>query len=86
MRTRTSTTARPVSLGQTNVRWETTNALDAGLDFGIRNDRVRGTVDFYSRWTRDLLLNQIIPLQYGVTHIVNNIGRTKNTGATQPIP
>ena len=72
---------RPVSLGQANVRWETTNALDAGLDFGIRNDRVRGSVDVYSRWTRDLLLNQIIPLQYGVTHIVNNIGRTKNTGA-----
>lgn len=72
---------RPVSLGRANVRWETTNALDAGLDFSIRNDRVRGTVDVYSRWTRDLLLNQIIPLQYGVTHIVNNIGRTKNTGA-----
>jgi TonB-linked SusC/RagA family outer membrane protein len=70
----------PVTLGNPNLKWETTTSANFGVDLGLFNDRVRATVDAYSSRTRDLLLRRSISSVHGITTIFQNIGRTANRG------
>jgi len=47
-------TYRP-SVYVANLKWETTAAYNAGLDFGLFNNRISGSIDYYTRNTKDLL-------------------------------
>lgn len=44
-----------VQLGDENLKWETTNQLNLGLDFGFFANRLRGSVDVYEKNVKDLL-------------------------------
>ncbi|POY35103.1 SusC/RagA family TonB-linked outer membrane protein [Solitalea longa] len=46
-----------------DIRWETTNQVNAGLDFGFLNGRITGTIDYFDKTTSDVLLqvNSIAP-------------------------
>ena len=70
----------PVSLGNPNLRWETTSTANLGIDFGLWSNRVQGSVDVYDARTRDLLLDRLISPVHGVTRIAENIGKTRNSG------
>jgi iron complex outermembrane receptor protein len=39
-----------------SIRWETTTQTDIGLDFGMFGDRLNGTIDFFHKVTKDVLL------------------------------
>lgn len=39
-----------------DLKWEETAQLSVGFDFGFMNDRLSGSVDFYHKTTKDLLL------------------------------
>lgn len=64
-----------------DLKWETTTTYNVGLDFGIFNQRLKGSVDWYYRKTDDLL-------NYAPTATMSsyrnqawqNIGSLKNTG------
>jgi TonB-linked SusC/RagA family outer membrane protein len=71
---------RPVTLGTPDLRWETTNAVNVGLDFTIRKGRVQGSIDGYQKNTRDLLLRRSISPTHGLTSLITNVGRTQNRG------
>ena len=64
-----------------NIRWETTETYNIGLDFGFLNDRITGTVEAYYRNTFDLLNNISIPLgsNFG-KEVISNIGTMVNKG------
>ncbi|MGV8947084.1 MAG: SusC/RagA family TonB-linked outer membrane protein [Lutibacter sp.] len=70
----------PVQLGNPDLKWEKTNQVDAGLDFGILNNRITGEVDYYVKKTNDLLLNEPIPATSGYTSITRNVGSLTNKG------
>jgi TonB-linked SusC/RagA family outer membrane protein len=70
----------PVTLGNPDLKWETTTSANVGLDLGLWNDRVRVTADAYSNRTRDLLLRRTISSVHGITTIFQNIGKTANRG------
>lgn len=70
----------PTSLGQDNLGWESTRTLNAGLDFGILNNRITGDINLYRQNTYDLLLNRTISPVHAVTSITQNIGETENNG------
>jgi iron complex outermembrane receptor protein len=38
------------------IKWETTIQTDAGLDFGLFDDRLSGTIDYFHKETKDVLL------------------------------
>ncbi|WP_442589527.1 SusC/RagA family TonB-linked outer membrane protein [Pedobacter sp. AW31-3R] len=64
-----------------NIKWETNETFNLGLDFGFLNNRITGSVDAYRRNTTDLL-NQI-PVAAGsnlATEIYTNVGSMKNSG------
>ena len=70
----------PVTLDNPNLKWETTNSANIGIDFGFIKGRIQGSLDAYDARTRDLLLDrQISPVQ-GINSITQNIGKTRNRG------
>jgi TonB-linked SusC/RagA family outer membrane protein len=70
----------PKTLDNPDLKWETTNSANIGLDFGILKGRVQGTIEYYDAHTHDLLLDrQISPVQ-GISTITQNIGKTSNRG------
>lgn len=70
----------PNTIGNPNLKWETTSGLNAGIDFAVLHDRLSGSIEVYSTHTNDLLLNRKIPAINGYTSIYDNIGETANKG------
>ncbi|MEO1256784.1 MAG: TonB-dependent receptor, partial [Bacteroidota bacterium] len=57
----TVNTVRPNAVDE-GVRWETTNTLNLGVDFGFFEGRLTGSIDAYNKVTSDLLLDIIFPI------------------------
>lgn len=74
------TTTRPNNYN-TELTWEKTTTLNAGLDFGAFNGRFTANLDAYYRKTTDLLATVPIPAgtNFGDTQLAN-IGSLKNYG------
>lgn len=74
------TMARPAAVN-TSLTWETTTTYNIGLDWGIFNQRLTGTVDWYYRKTTDLLNTVYVPAGANFKNTLrSNIGDMKNTG------
>ena len=54
------------NLGNPNLKWETTDNLDAALEFGFFNNKINGEIAVYQKKTRDLLLEVPVNLYNGV--------------------
>ena len=71
---------RPSQLRNDDLKWETTNQFDVGIDFGFLNNRITGEIDYYQKKTNGLLLNVNIPASTGYTTQVKNVGKLENSG------
>jgi hypothetical protein len=69
------------SMGNDNLTWETTKSFNTGIDFGLWNNRINGTVDVYFSTTTDLLMRRNLPTG-GFDNV--NMGETANRGWKQP--
>ncbi len=69
-------------LGNENLKYETTDQLDIGLDAAFFNSRLQITLDFYDKKTNDLFANEEILWLAGVANstIITNFGSMQNTG------
>ncbi|UII75400.1 TonB-dependent receptor [Flagellimonas sp. HMM57] len=74
------TSIAPSNLANPDLRWEETAQFNVGLDFGLFNNRISGTLDYYTKETSDLLLNLPIPLTTGFGFTQENVGDTSNRG------
>ncbi|MCC9018691.1 SusC/RagA family TonB-linked outer membrane protein [Flavobacterium lipolyticum] len=63
-----------------NLTWEKNYNKNFGIDYGLFNNRISGTVDYYIRDTRDLLNNKPVPLTSGFKELISNIGNFRNEG------
>lgn len=70
----------PATLSNENLSWEKTSSYDIGLDFGLYNDRVYGSVEYFKATTSDLLLNVQVPAALGFVQALTNIGEVVNKG------
>lgn len=70
----------PGTLPSPDLRWETSRQLNTGIDFGLFNNRLTGSLEYYRTKTDDLLLSQSLPPTTGYSNIMTNIGSTRNTG------
>jgi hypothetical protein len=68
------------SIGVSNLTWESTNSLDLGLDFGFFNNRINGSLAYYNKYVKGLLLATSLPPSSGIGSIWGNIGDLDNTG------
>lgn len=62
------------------LKWERTEQINIGLDFGMFNGRLGFTLDMYQKNTDDLLLNLPVPTQTGYIQSVVNAGDVRNEG------
>ena len=67
-------------LANPDLKWEETSQINVGLDFGLWNNRLAGSIDLYQKDTKDLLLDILVPQPAPVETQVQNIGEVKNTG------
>lgn len=70
----------PVSLPSEDLKWETTEQWNVGLDLSFFNERLNFTADVYRKTTRDLLLEASLPLVSGYYSATKNIGKVRNDG------
>jgi TonB-linked SusC/RagA family outer membrane protein len=70
----------PTELANNLLRWEKTEELNVGVDFGFINNRIGGTLDLYQRNTHELLMQRNLPYSSGYGSTWQNIGKTRNTG------
>ena len=68
------------SLPNTNLGWEYSETWNFGVDYGMFNGRLSGTIEYYHVLTTDLLQNVSLPPTAGVGSYTANVGKTKNDG------
>ncbi|MCX2739506.1 SusC/RagA family TonB-linked outer membrane protein [Pontibacter anaerobius] len=68
------------NIGAADVTWETTDSYDLGIDFGLVQNRVSGSVVYYHRNVKDLLLQVPLPPSVQPSQIWANIGDMQNKG------
>lgn len=68
------------SMENKNLRWERTESFNIGLDFGLFNGILSGTLEAYSTSTTDVLVNRELPTITGFDRVYANLGRVKNKG------
>ncbi|MBC6607679.1 SusC/RagA family TonB-linked outer membrane protein [Hymenobacter sp. BT188] len=65
----------------TDLKWEETTTYNAGLDYGILDDRISGSIDVYRRETKDLLAVVALPAGSNlINEFARNIGTLENRG------
>lgn len=74
------TGTEPAKMPNPDLKWETTEQFNVGFDFGLFNNRINGTIDYYQKKTKDMLLNLPVPQSTGYESILSNIGRIDNQG------
>jgi hypothetical protein len=62
------------------LSWEKTKGLNIGLDFGLFNNRLTGSLDYFNNKTVDILLNKGLPQSTGLTSQLLNAGKTETNG------
>ncbi len=67
-------------LANPNLKWESTSIANLGIDFGIFNNRINGTVEVYDKQTSDILIGLPLQSATGFGGITSNIGKTQNKG------
>ncbi|MCF3108154.1 TonB-dependent receptor [Niabella sp. CC-SYL272] len=70
----------PSTFPTPGLGWEKTTTTNLGLEFGLLNNRITGTVDLYNSNTTDLLQKRTIPAANGVTWMYFNLGKVNNRG------
>lgn len=64
-----------------NLKWESTDTKNLGMDFGFLNGRISGSVDVYRKETKDLLAVISVPAGSNLTNrILTNVGNIENEG------
>ena len=68
------------NLQNPELKWETTTSYNIGLDFGIFNSRLSGTLDWYYKRTNDLLIDRAVSYTTGFANVLMNQGALSNKG------
>lgn len=65
-----------------NLKWETTEEADLGLEFSALNGRLSGEVNYYNKKSRDLLINVKVPSVTGDADgvVLTNAASIQNQG------
>ena len=70
----------PSQSPNSGLKWETTQQIDIGLDWGILEGRISGEIDYYEKNTTDLLLDVNVPATTGFLTQTRNVGELENKG------
>jgi TonB-linked SusC/RagA family outer membrane protein len=63
-----------------SMTWERKLMFNTGVEFALFNNRVNGSVEYYSNTTKDLFLDRQLSRASGWKSITNNLGKLRNQG------
>ncbi|MEP7257617.1 MAG: TonB-dependent receptor [Flavitalea sp.] len=69
-----------VSATNPDLQWEKSTTFDVGLDLGLLNNRLNFTVDYYDRYTDNILIGVPVSVIYGLPAPTVNAGAMRNKG------
>jgi TonB-linked SusC/RagA family outer membrane protein len=70
----------PNTIGNPDLKWETSTTANVGLDFSLKSGRIYGSLEYYNTNTSDLLLSRNLPTSTGFSLVTTNVGKTRNSG------
>ncbi|MGD2035542.1 MAG: SusC/RagA family TonB-linked outer membrane protein, partial [Bacteroidales bacterium] len=70
----------PGKIENPDLKWEVVKSFDAGFDFSLYNERIRGTFDYYNKKTEDLFFPRQVSRTSGFTERIENVGSMVNQG------
>ena len=73
-------TTVPSNIGNEELTWETTEALDLGMDISLFRERINLVLDLYRKNTDDLLMKANLPYSSGYSSVYKNVGDVQNEG------
>jgi len=68
------------SLPNYSLGWQSTSQYNVGVEFGLFNNRITGSIDVYKQETKDILLSVNLPISNGANSTLKNLGRTEGKG------
>jgi TonB-linked SusC/RagA family outer membrane protein len=66
--------------GNPDLTWETSVSYNTGIDFALFKNRLRGTIEYFGRESKDMLYNKPVAPSAGYSSVPMNIGSMRNTG------
>ena len=63
-----------------NLSWEKTATSNLGLEFELFENKISGSIDYYSKESIDLIYDRPLAISTGNSSITTNIGSIKNSG------
>lgn len=67
-------------MSNSDLQWERTTSNNIGVDFGVINNRLSGTIELYHMSTTDLLVSRTLPNFIGFNSVYDNLGEVQNKG------
>lgn len=68
------------NLENPNLKWEKITTANLGVDFGLFDNRINGSLEVYQKKTNDLLLTQPLQTNTGFANFTSNVGKLENKG------
>jgi len=70
----------PTRASNPALKWEETTQWNVGIDYGLSDNRISGSFDYYIKNTTDLLLSVAVPQPAVQAERLENIGKVRNKG------
>ncbi|WP_299892016.1 TonB-dependent receptor [uncultured Lacinutrix sp.] len=70
----------PINISNPDLAWERSIEINPGIDFGLFNNIVTGSFDYYKRTSDQLLIDNPISVTTGFDSALINIGEVQNSG------
>jgi TonB-linked SusC/RagA family outer membrane protein len=68
------------AIGNEDLQWETAESFDVALEFGILDNLIDGTLEYYKKTNSDLLFDVPIALSNGLNELTQNAATIQNSG------
>ncbi len=70
----------PSGIANNALTWEKTREWNVGVDFGILQNRISGSLDYYNKLSQELLMDRKLPIETGWGTVTANVGSVRNKG------
>jgi TonB-linked SusC/RagA family outer membrane protein len=72
--------ASPLNIANALLQWEASEEFNPAVDFGLFNNKLSGSLDYYQRTSDELLLENPVSYVTGFTSGIVNLGKVQNRG------
>lgn len=69
-----------MAFGNPNLKWQTTEKFNVGLDFSLFDNRLTGYLNYYVNLTKDKLIDFTVAPSTGFLNYTENLGNVENKG------